>query len=52
MSMDYFSMSKEDETANENPMLVMVDEQTGERYVRMTEEKGIGENQERDLLIK
>ena len=52
MSMDYFFMSKEEETAQDNPMLVMVDEQTGDRYARMTGAKGVGENQERDWLIK
>ena len=50
--MDYFFMSKEEESAQDNPMLVMVDEQTGDRYARMTGAKDIGENQERDWLIK
>ena len=52
MSMDYGFLSKEEELAQDNPMLVMVDEQTGDRYARMTGAKGIGENQERDWLIK
>ena len=43
---------KEGELAQDNPMLVMVDEQTGDKYARMTGAKGIGENQERDWLIK
>ena len=33
-------------------MIVMVDETTGDRYARMTGAKGIGENQERDWLVK
>ena len=52
MSMDYFFMSQEEENAQDNPMSVMVDEHTGDRYARMTGAKGIGENQERDWLIK
>ena len=52
MAMDYFFMSKEETEAHENPLLVMVYAQTGDKYARMTEAKGLGENQERDWLIK
>ena len=33
--MDYFFISREDETASKNPMLVMVDEKSGPRYARL-----------------
>ena len=36
----------------ENPMLVMVDEATGERYARAVGHKGLGQGGEQDWLIK
>ena len=44
MSMDYFFMSQEDEKASANPIMVMVDERTGEKYARAvgTKAKGPG----------
>ena len=42
VSMDYFFMSAEDEEAKNNPLLVMVDEKTGEKYARAVGRKGIG----------
>ena len=41
VSMDYFFMSKKDEKANEHPMLVAVDESTGEKFARTTGKKGV-----------
>ena len=35
-------MSYQDEAANENPMLVMVDEGTGDKYARAVGQKGFG----------
>ena len=32
--MDYFFMSNADEAASRNPILVMIDEETGEKYAR------------------
>jgi len=52
ISMDYFFMSQEDEKASENPILVMVDERTGEKYARAVGMKGLGRNHEMDWLIK
>ena len=36
ISMDYFSMSKHDEEANENSMVVVLNLKTKERYARAT----------------
>ena len=35
-------MSHQDEAANENPMLIMVDEGTGDKYARAVGQKGLG----------
>ena len=50
--MDYFFMSKEDEGAHKNPLIVMVDEDTGEKYARAVGRKGVGDNNEMDWLVK
>ena len=42
--LDYFFMSRDDENASKNPLLVMTDERTGSRYARVVGYKGIGEN--------
>ena len=52
ISMDYFFMSKEDEATKKNPMIVMVDEQSGDKYARATGVKGTGHHGELDWLIK
>ena len=52
ISMDYFFMSKQDEAAQVNPLLVMVDEGTGEKYARAVGRKGLGDRNEMDWLIK
>ena len=52
VSMDYFYMSQAGEDANENPCLVVVDEETGERYARAIGRKGVGEDGEMDWLAK
>ena len=41
MSLDYFLLSEEDEKASKNPMVVMVDESTGEKYARVVASKGL-----------
>ena len=51
-SMDYFFMSKIDETANENPILVVLNEETGERYARATGRKGVGTDGIMDWLVR
>lgn len=48
----YFSMSREDEKASKNPLLVMADERTGSRYARAVGCKGTGENVSLDWLIE
>ena len=39
-------MSQADEKADKNPLIVMVDESTGEKYARAVGKKGIGEENE------
>ena len=52
ISLDYFYMSQQDEEANKNPLLVVVDEKSGEKYARATGKKGIGTEGEMTWLIK
>ena len=40
--MDYFFMSQDDERADRNPLLGMVDESNGNRYMRAVGIKGLG----------
>ena len=49
ISMDYFYLGEEDKEAKENPMIVMVDEGTGEKYTRAVGKKGA---EGMDWLIK
>ena len=51
MSMDYF-MSQADDKADKNPLIVMVDESTGEKYARAVGKTGIGEEKEMEWLVK
>ena len=51
ISFDYFFMSWEDEAAHRNPMLVMKDEATGEKYARAVGQKGLGQGEEMQWLI-
>ena len=52
VAIDYFFMSQEDERAQDNPMVVMVDERTGQKYARAVGHKGLGQNHDRDWVIK
>jgi len=52
VSIDYFSMSDADQKASENPLIVMLDEDTGEKYARAVSQKGLGQNTEMARLIK
>ena len=52
ISMDYFYMSKKDEEAKSFPILVAVDEETGDKFARATGRKGVGEAGECDLVGK
>ena len=51
ISFDYFFFSQEDEGAITNPMIVMVDDEIGEKYARGVSQKGIGEDGEMKWLI-
>ena len=50
--MDYFFMSQDEEKASENPLILMIDEQTGNKYMRAISKKGLVEGNEMDWLIK
>ena len=52
LSMDYFFMSSEGQKAHQNPILVMVNKQTGEKYARAVGQKGLGMEKEMDWLIE
>ena len=52
VSMDYYFMSQADVKADKNPLIVMVDESTREKYVRAVGKKGIGEENEIEWLVK
>jgi hypothetical protein len=51
ISMDYFFMSEADQKASKNPIMVMIDEETGEKYARAVGQKGMGERNEMDWLV-
>ena len=50
--MDYFFLTQEDKSHGANPMIVMVDESTGEKYARASGKKGTGSNGDLDWLIQ
>ena len=50
VAFDYFFMSHQDETANEHPMLIMVDEGTGDKCARAVGQKGLGGWVRRDAM--
>ena len=52
ISMDYFYMSQTDEEATDNPILVAVNESSGEKYARAAGQKGIGSEGKQQWLIK
>ena len=52
ISMDYFFMSKQDEDAKENPILVVLNEDTNEKYARATGRKGVGTEGVMEWLVK
>ena len=51
-SMDYFYMSTEDEKASKNPLLVIVNEASGEKYARAVRRKGVRDDTEMLWLVK
>ena len=52
VSVDYFFMSERDEVAKRNPLGVLVNEGPGEKYVRASGRKGVGEDGVVDWLMK
>ena len=52
ISMDYFYMSQKDEEAKDNPILVVVNESSGEKYARAAGQKGVGSEGKQQWLIK
>ena len=52
ISFDYFFLTKEDEAGNKIPMIVMVDESSGEKYAWSVSQKGLGEDGEMEWLIE
>ena len=52
VSIDYFYMGSKDEQDGNNPLVVMVDEETGDRYARMVRKKGLGSDGEMEWLVR
>ena len=52
VSMDYFYMSSKEEQDGNNPLVVMVDEETGYKYARMVWKKGLGRDGEMEWLVR
>ena len=50
--MDYFFMSQEEEKAGKNPLMLMIDDKYGHRYMRAVGGKGVGEGTEMEWLVK
>ena len=50
--MDHFFMRQDDEKTSQNPLIVMVDEETNEKFARSPEKKGVGEEGEICWAIK
>ena len=51
-SLDYFLMTEGDPNASRNPILVMVNEATGDKYARAVGQKGLGDQGEMSWLIQ
>ena len=52
VSMDYFYMSSKDEQDGKSPLVLMVDEETGDKYARMVEKKRLGSDGEMEWLVR
>ena len=44
VDIDYFYMSKEDKNAKQNPVVVMINEKSNEKYARAAGQAGVGED--------
>ena len=51
VSMDYHFLTKKDEREDTHPVLVMVDQESGNVFARCVEQKGVGENREMEWLL-
>ena len=49
--MDYFFLTEEDKANETNPMMIMKDESTGERYARIVEHKGLREGEDGTWIV-
>ena len=49
--MDYSFMSQEEEKASENPLMLMLDDNNGNKYMRAVGKKGVDEGNDMDWLI-
>ena len=52
ISIDYFYMSQKDQDAKTNPVIVAINEATGDKYARAAGQKGIGTDGEMEWLIR
>ena len=52
ISIDYFYMNEKDQRDGSNPLLIVMDESTGEKYDRQVERKGVGDDGTMDWLAK
>ena len=52
VALDYFFLGTEGNKASDNPIVIMVDEATGEKYARMVEQKGVGTEGQMSWLIE
>ena len=52
VSMDYFYMSSKEEQDGNNPLVVMVDEETGYKYALMVWKKGLGRDGEMEWSVR
>ena len=51
VAMGYFVVSKADEKASQNPLMVMIDEESESRYARAVGQKGLEGGQEISWLV-
>ena len=52
VAMDFFYMNEKDRAEDANPLFVMMDEETSDKYSRVVEKKRLGGNGERERLVK
>ena len=52
VSMDHFYMRGKDEQDGNNPLVVMVDEETGDKYARVVGKKGLGSDGEMEWSVR